>query len=303
MKRVLVTGATGFVGRPACELLSNLGFEVHGVSRNAGIDVPGVTTMHTVNLLVAGAPTSVIQSVQPSHLLHLAWDTPRNQQWMGLEHFPWVAASLELYRAFVEQEGQRAVFAGSCAEYDWNYHLLHEVETPAQPSNLYGAAKNAVQQLVAMVARDTSTSTAWARIFFLYGPHERPGRLVSDVCNALLEGRVIETTHGEQERDFLHVVDAARALVALVNSNVDGTFNVASGRCVPVREVIQILGKLTGRPELLAIGARPIASIEPQRVAADIGRLSKELGFVARYRLDEGLAATLDWWRAHGLAR
>ena len=67
---------------------------------------------------------------------------------------------------------------------------------------------------------------------------------------------------------------------------------------MPVRTVVQILGQLAGRPDLLAIGARAMPSDEPLRLAADVNRLHFEMGFVARYQLEDGLAATMDWWRS-----
>jgi nucleoside-diphosphate-sugar epimerase len=134
-------------------------------------------------------------------------------------------------------------------------------------------------------------------LFFLYGPHEPPGRLVSEVAAGLITGKRVETTAGLQERDFLHVADASEALVALMDSEVKGPINIASGKCVPVRQVVETLGQLGGRPDLLAIGARAAPPDEPARLAADVSRLRAELGFTPRYGLKDGLAATLQWWR------
>ena len=209
----------------------------------------------------------------------------------------WISASHELFRAFVEAGGRRAVFAGSFAEYDWDYETLHEARTPTRARSLYGAAKNAVRELVEISGRESNISTAWARISWVYGPHEPRGRLVSDVASDLLAGRKVETTPGNQERDFIYVADVARALEALLVGDVRGTVNVASGQCVPVRMVVQVLGQLAGRTDLLAIGAQAMPPGEPLRLAADVDRLRAEVGFVAGYRLEEGLAATLDWWR------
>ena len=297
MKRVLVTGATGFIGRHVLEPLLGRGYEVHGSSRSRRIDVPPDIVLHSVDLLAPGSPADLIRAVRPTHLLHLAWIPDPGRILMALENLSWAAASLELYRAFVEGDGQRAVIAGSCAEYDWSYELLHETQTPSRPSTIYGAAKNAVRQAVEMAGRHSGVGTAWARIFFLYGPHEPRRQLVPEVASALLAGRLVETTYGRQERDFLHVADAAEALAKLLDSPVLGTVNVASGECVPIHHVVEVLGDLTGRPDLLAIGARPSPACEAKRLAADITRLSREVGFVPRYGLEEGLSATLSWWR------
>lgn len=297
MKRVLLTGVSGFIGRHAVEPLLARGFEVHGVA-SAPHRLPDSVTLHTVDLLAPGAAERLVAQVKPTHLLHLAWVSNPGRAMMSLDNVRWVASSLELYRSFVEAGGRRAVLVGSCAEYDWTHPELHETQTPLRPRTVYGAAKNALREVVEAVARQADVSTAWARLFFLFGPHEPPGRLVSEIASGLVAGRVTSTTEGRQERDFLHVADAADALARLLDGTVTGSVNVASGQCVPVRRVIDTLGRLSGRPDLLAVGARPTSPDEPMRLAADVSRLRQEVDFTARYPLDEGLAATLQWWRS-----
>jgi nucleoside-diphosphate-sugar epimerase len=295
MKRVLVTGISGFIGHHVIAPLKTRGFEIHGSSR-AGVSQSGKTT-HAIDLLASNAPAELIARVKPTYLLHLAWVSNPGRAMMSQENDAWADASIELFRAFVRTGGRRAVFAGSSAEYDWNHELLRESETPLKPRTAYGVAKNRVGQGVEAEAARSGVGTAWARVFFLYGPHEPPGRLVSEVAAGLVAGRRVETTEGSQERDFLHVAEAAEALVGLLDSNVTGPINIASGECVPVRQVVETLGRISGRADLLAIGERPVPPDEPKRLAADVSRLKEELGFAPRYGLEDGLAATLQWWR------
>jgi len=296
MKRVLVTGISGFIGRHVVAPLLARGYRVHGAATRA-LDLHPEITLHATDLLAPGAAEMIIAEIEPTHLLHLAWVSNPGRALMSLDNLRWAAASLELYRAFAQHGGRRAVLAGSCAEYDWTCTHLHETDTPARPRTIYGVAKNAVRELVAAVGPQAGVSTAWARLFFLYGPHEPPGRLVSDIAAGLAAGRVTDTTAGRQERDFLHVADAAEALVRLLDGEVTGTVNIASGECVPVRRVADILAELSGRPDLVAIGARPTPPGEPPRLAADVTRLRQEVGFSPRHSLTEGLRATLNWWR------
>jgi nucleoside-diphosphate-sugar epimerase len=204
---------------------------------------------------------------------------------------------MELFRGFVRMGGRRAVFAGSCAEYDWAYETLHETDTPSNARTDYGRAKNAARDGIQRMATDAGVSTAWARIFFTFGPHEPLGRLVSDVASSLAAGEVVATTNGQQKRDYLYVADVAAALVALTESDVVGTINVASGESVPIRHIVELLGKLSRRSDLLAIGARASESEEPKRLVADVTKLRTELGILPRYRLEEGLETTFKWWQ------
>ena len=302
MKRVLVTGIGGFIGRHVVEPLLARGYAVHGMARVPRGVLRGVT-LHAADMLAPGAAAGLVAEIKPTHLMHLAWLNNPGRAMMSFDHMYWMAASAQLFRSFVVSGCRRAVFAGSCAEYDWSHSHLHETETPLRPHSMYGAAKNALRETAEALGRHSGASTAWARLFFLYGPHEPPGRLVSDIAAGLVDGRRTETTAGLQQRDFLHVADAGEALVRLLDSAATGSINVASGQCGPVRHVIDVLGKLSGRADLLSIGARPMSPGEPMRLAADIARLRDEVGFAPRYSLDEGLAATLQWWREENAQR
>jgi nucleoside-diphosphate-sugar epimerase len=138
---------------------------------------------------------------------------------------------------------------------------------------------------------------AWGRVFFLYGPHEAPGRLVSDVIQSLIERREAHCSDGTQQRDFMHVVDVGRAFAAVLDSDCTGPVNIASGVCVPVRSVVSTIGLLTQASDLIRFGAANRPN-EPPRLAASIDILHDRLGFRPRYDLESGLANTVDWWRA-----
>lgn len=296
MMRVLVTGGSGFIGRQAIPALSARGFDVHIAGRAAVVGPgPGVTA-HACDLLDAGATRVLLERVRPTHLLHLAWYATPGLFWTSLENLRWVAASLNLFLAFAEAGGTRAVMAGSCAEYDWAHSELDEVTTPLLPRTLYGQSKHALRSLLETAAPQASVQLAWGRVFFLYGPHEPPGRLVSDVAAALVARREIRCSDGSQERDYLHVEDAGRAFAALVDSVLTGPVNVASGACVPVRTILTTLGDLTGAAHLLKFGAanRPD---DPPRLSASVEILRSQLGFQPVYDLRTGLAHTVDWWR------
>ncbi len=369
MRRVLVTGGAGFVGRHAVAALIARGFEVHAVGRRAP---EGVHLVHPADLLDADARRAALRAAGASHLLHLAWVTEPGRYWQSPDNLDWTAASLDLVRGFREAGGTRAVVAGTCAEYDWTgidtltpvagprlpsppprgegraplvggetsgsggegacpeeapsetpphrrlparfggdgvaealspfagrgeasaIRCGHLTESaPCRPATLYGAAKDGLRRVLTGYAASTGLSLAWGRLFYLYGPGEAPGRLVGDAARALLAGHKFATSEGRQRRDFLHVADAGEAFAALLDSSVEGPVNIGSGAAVPVRAILETLGRLTDRPELIDFGARPLPPTEPACIEADIRRLVEDVGFRPRLSLDEGLRATL----------
>ncbi len=297
MKRVLVTGATGCVGRQAVPLLAQRGWEVHAVALGeAPTDLPG-PVWHVANLLERADARRVVEEARADALLHLAWFIAPGQWAKAPENLDWVTASLALGRAFREAGGRRMVVAGSCLEYDWDYGFCSERLTPCQPHTLYGTAKHALRLLLEGYARESALSLAWGRIFFLYGPWEHPDRLVPSVIRSLAKGERARCSHGRQVRDYLYAGDVADALVTLLESDVTGAVNVASGRAVTLRELANRAGELMGLSDRFDFGAIPAAPTDKPLVVADVSRLSTEVRWRPTISLDEGLTRTIAWWK------
>jgi nucleoside-diphosphate-sugar epimerase len=296
---VLVTGATGFIGRRCVAQLLERGDEVHGVSWAVRPEQPGVI-WHRLDILDGRAASELVAEVEPSHLLHLAWETSQGRYWTSTDNMRWLAASLELLWAFPRHGGRRAVLAGTCAEYRWNNQLCNERTTPLQPRTLYGACKHALHVAAEAFAIQTGLSLAWGRVFFLYGPGEKAGRLVPSVVVPLLRGDPAECSDGRQVRDFLHVEDAAGAFVALLASDATGPINVASGVPTPVAEVAETIGEIIARPDLVRLGAISAPPDDPEFLVADVTRLTDEIGWRPKHDLKSGLRQTVSWWRRSG---
>lgn len=298
MARVLVTGAGGFIGRAAVAGLRSRGMEIHAVSSRptaaAGDDQ---VRWHRANLLDPAAAAGLVKMVQPSHLLHLAWDL-RPGAWAGAgAHLDWLRASLALVEQFAEAGGRRVVTVGTCAEYDWSSGRCSELSTPLRPDTLYGAAKLALGQVAGAYGRQTGLSVAAGRVFFTFGPGEHPDRLIAAVIRALLEGRPAECSHGRQQRDFMFVEDVGDALAALLDSDVAGPVNIASGSAIAVRDLALLTGELTGRPDLVRLGARQSTVEEAPLVVADVARLRSEVGWTPRATVRSGLEQSIGWWQ------
>lgn len=301
MKRVLVTGATGFIGSHSLPRLLECGYEVHAAGGQRSPEAPSRDIVwHRANLLEPGKIASLVGKVQPTHLLHFAWYAVPGKYWTAPENLAWVRATINLMQEFSNHGGQRAVMAGSCAEYDWKFDYCSELFTPCRPATLYGACKHGTQVLLDAWSRQTGLSSAWGRIFFLYGPGEYPSRLVPSVINSLLRNEPARCTHGNQVRDFMHVADVAAAFVELLGSDVTGAVNIASGVSAPLKEVIHAIADHLKKSDLVKLGAVPVPAGEPDALIADVGRLREEVGFRPRYGLKQGIAQTIEHIKSVG---
>ncbi len=301
MSRVLLTGASGFIGSQAVAPLLDAGFEVHAVT-SAAAPVSALPDLwwEQADLHDPLATERLLERVAPTHLLHFAWYAEPGLYWRSAENLRWVEASLRLLRLFSEWGGRRAVLAGSCAEYAWEPHTICvEGETPCLPETLYGTSKHALRLVAERYAEEVGLSLAWGRVFFVFGPREDPSRLGGSVARALVRGEPALCSHGEQLRDFLYSADLADAFVALLRSSATGAVNVASGEPTGIRDLVQALADAAGRPDLVELGALPASPTEPAELLADVTRLRDEIGWTPPASLGQRAADTISWWRAH----
>lgn len=305
--RVLVTGASGFVGRWSVPALLGLGFDVHAVLSNSHAgEVPDElrgATVHRCDLLREESIDATLEQVQPTHLLHFAWIAQPGVYWNSPDNFLWLEASRHLLHRFSVLGGRRVVMAGSCAEYDWSGPGVFDerlgplANEAAQATPAYTKCKLRLHRLLEEFAARQQLSSAWGRIFFQYGPYEHPQRLVPSVIGSLLRGREALCTHGRQVRGFLHVADVGAAFAAILAGSVQGAVNVGSDERITLAELIERIARKIGRPDLVRLGARTAAE-EPPLLIPVTRRLLEETSWRPRFDLDEGLADTIDWWRA-----
>jgi nucleoside-diphosphate-sugar epimerase len=295
--RVLLTGATGFIGSHLARLLVAEGHTVAAVVRRQSsrwrihdveprLDIIWGDTYHVNGL------RAELDRARADVCVHMAWDSVSG--WSSPNAVDSAAGSLMLLRAVLESGCKRLVVAGSSFEYEATDDPLTE-ESPIRPQDLYGAAKHAVHLVAEQVARMNDASLAWLRIFNTYGTYDDERRLVPSIVRALLRDECVATTAGEQIRDYTHVEDVASAILKVAESRYNGPINIASGVAVSVRDVAVTTARLLGKAEKLRLGVLPYPPGEPMMNRADVRRLREEIGWVPRHDLGSGLAHTVNW--------
>lgn len=296
MKRVILTGADGFIGRQAILPLLDRNYEVHAVSNAEPPEELRFENVcwHKTNLLDVDETIILTQNIKATHLLHFAWFVEHGEFWSSEKNKTWVRASLDLLKNFRNNGGKRVVISGTCAEYDFKTDgILSEDSTPLKPQTLYGQSKLELQRRLA----ETNLDWAWGRIFFLYGENESPKRLISSVITSLLKDEFADCSHGNQIRDFMHVGDVADAFAALLDSNVNNCVNIASGEAKTVKEVVLLIADLLEKRKNVRFGIVPTPENEPELIVADVKKLSDEVKWKPSKNFSQGIEQTINWWK------
>jgi nucleoside-diphosphate-sugar epimerase len=299
---VLLSGASGFIGHHAIAPLQRRGFEVHAVSSREPPQEPvaRLATWHRVDLLDPAASSELVERLRPTHLLHLAWYAEHKLFWTSTENVRWVEASLGLLRAFGEAGGQRAVMAGTCAEYEWSTSGPRvEGHSALNPQSLYGVSKDALRRVSEAWCAERGIGFAWGRVFHVFGDREHPERLVASVARAVLKDRPAPCSHGRQLRDFLTTEDAADAFAALLDSSVPGGVNIGSGDATSIGELARRVASSAGNPTLARLGEVPANPSEPLDLTAEVTRLREEVGWTPSLTLAQGVERAVEWHRAN----
>jgi nucleoside-diphosphate-sugar epimerase len=209
-----------------------------------------------------------------------------------------VAANLRIARAFAQNGGERCLFAGTSAEYDWSLpHPCHESETALNPQMLYGACKLASYHALSSFFEQEKISWTWARFFCPFGPLEDQRRLIPKTCLRLLSGEDLQLDSASSLRDFLHVDDIASALYATLTSSVQGPVNIASGEALPVREIVTQIAFNLGRINKVHFAdAKPVGHSPIDAITADVTRLRDLVGWTTSVPFKTRLRQTCEWW-------
>ncbi len=286
--RVLVTGATGLVGARLVPLLAERGFHVVALARRARADLPGAASFLEADLLEPSQRERAVARAEPELCVHLAWITEPGVYLESPENARWAEATIALGAALARAGTKRLVAAGTCAEHAPAEAPLSEASAVGAIT-AYGREKSRAFDGLLSIARSTPLSLAWGRLFHLYGPGEDRRRLVPSILSRLARAEPAPLTHGASFIDLMHADDVARAFAFVLESDLEGAVQIASGTARRVRDVALEIGHATGRPDLVRVGALPSPPIDLGSRIADVARL-RSIGFSPSIELRDGLA-------------
>jgi nucleoside-diphosphate-sugar epimerase len=264
---VLLTGATGFVGRQVLRALGDRRIPVCAVIRAGSqgrlVEAQAVESIVTTHDLFAEHATWWAQVCKGiDTVIHAAWFAEPGSYLQSPKNSECLAGTLRFAEGAVQAGVRRFVGIGTCLEYDLSKGAL-SIQTRLRPSTPYAEAKAAAFTVLSERLFQRGVAFAWCRLFYLYGEGEDQRRLVPYLRQQLKAGEPAELTAGNQIRDYLDVREAGRMIVDAALGNVLGPVNVCSGVPVTVRELAERIADEYGRRDLLRFGARADNPADP----------------------------------------
>jgi GDP-4-dehydro-6-deoxy-D-mannose reductase len=309
--RVLITGITGFAGSHLAEHLVSRGDEVHGLAherppyRNLAA-VEGRVRIHEGDITLLEDVEGALAASNADAVVHLA----------GMA-VPTLAAAdpvaavrvnvlgtATVLTALERHAKTRMVLASSADVYGVPDRVPVDEDTPVRPANVYAATKVAAEALTRELAARHAAPVVILRPANQNGPRQHPGLAASAFAKQIAEAEaglaepVVRHGRLDAERDFLDVRDMARAYAAALSLGESGTFNVGTGRAVPIAEILDTLIALARIPVRAELDPSRVRAGQPTRLALDATRFRQKTDWSPRIALADSLRDTLDFWRS-----
>lgn len=306
-RRVLVTGAGGFIGSHVTRALLSAGAEVYAMSSSVSsllpvrlADIAADLRIVEANVADRSAMDAMARAVKPEMVAHLAAFTHVGKSFRRVDESLTtnIHGTVNLLLA-LNGEYERFVYTGTSEIYG-------DVPTPfredarVNPVSPYSVSKYAGERYCLMFHQAYGWPVVCLRPFNAYGPWQTPDRIVPEIILTALQGRELLTTEGTQTREFNFVTDLADGFVAALSApDVAGqVINLGCGQDIAIRDLTRQVLDLMGNPIEARIGALPHRPTEIWSMYCDNTRARELLGWHPAHTLEEGLSATIDWYRA-----
>ena len=297
--KVLITGASGFVGWPIVQKLAAKGYEVMAFSRNPPrVSLKSPVHWIKTDLSVPSTFRQTVQSFAPEVLIHLAWE--------GIPDFSFeksrqnLAQSLDLISSVINVGSCKKILtAGSCLEFGRLKGECLESETGG-PNDNFTWAKHSIRSWLEIMCIQNKITMGWLRVFYVHGPRQRLESLIPNILNHLKTGTLPPLRTPKNANDFVFVDDVAEAfLLAAEREFPSGIYNLGSGDSTPVLEVCRHAERIVSGSDFLTnqLELQTPDALSDVNFWANTARASKHLGWAPQTSLTEGIERTWQYMR------
>jgi len=301
-KRVLVTGASGFVANCAVRRLLNENCDVHILLRDEAkmwrlSDIQDRLHIHRANIIDAAAVRSVMQAAAPEVVLHLAAYGAYEAQAEARHILETnILGAYNVLEASIAAKVRLFINTGSSSEYGYRNEAMQESDRVI-PNSVYAVAKAAQTHLCGLLAQSGEMAVVTFRLFSVYGPWEEPARLFPTILQRARAGLRLEMVSPDTVRDFIYVEDVLDALLnfdALTRMKGE-VFNLGSGRQSTMRDVVAAVQAAVGDRSEVRWGGMKARRWDSTCWQADISKARTELGWEPKISLLDGVQRMAEW--------
>jgi len=302
-KTILLTGAAGFIGRHILKEAARQGSQDRWILTDLSVPnswwgLPEFTKFVEGNLCEAPHVQSIMDTWSPDVIIHMAgWigraSTPENREALLRANLMSTFYILDAIKA----KGMAApvfllpstglIYGDKKGPFKEDFQLA--------PLDDYSLSKLLAEQTLQTFANHGVVRSCVIRPAVVYGEGQKSSMFIPSLVSALLNGQRFSMTAGEQKRDMLFVSDLARAILLLVRDEVEGVFNVGTGKGLPMKDVGELAGEVFGKPELLGFGEIPYRNNEVWDYALDPKHLMETTGWKPEIELASGIRRTIEW--------
>ncbi|MDP2647773.1 MAG: GDP-mannose 4,6-dehydratase [Candidatus Yanofskybacteria bacterium] len=310
MKKVLITGGTGFVGSNFVYKFLELKDEVHLLVRPEAKfwriePVKNRVKLHNVDITKENDVEKFISELKPDFILHFATYGAYQgiQQDVGMTVQTNVLGTINLLRACAKTGFSCFINTGSSSEYGEKDHAIREDEI-LEPNNLYGVTKAAATMYAHFLAKKENLPLVTMRLFSVFGPYEEPVRLMPALVRAALRGERFEAPSPSIVRDFIFIEDVIGAYLKAIEriDSIKGQiFNIASGEEHSIRESVETVEKISDIKIEASYGKVLPRQEEPKMWVADITKAKTQLNWKPTHSFSGGLSKFITWTRENNL--
>lgn len=300
--KILITGATGFIGS---YLLSKLIAEGHSIAiliRNES-DYWRIRELISECHVIYGNYDTIenceneILSYNPEVVYHIGWsgvgNDQRNNDTMVTKN---INSTLALAKILLKSNVKTFIGLGSQAEYGPYYSAINE-SYATNPTTLYGIAKLSAYNILKYYLEKSNIRFCWLRLFSSYGPKDNDIWLIPYLTNSISKGIKPSLTKGEQIWDYIYIDDVITALLAVgFSNNASGVYNLGSGIGHSLKKIITLIRDKVNPKVELGFGEVPYRNDQVMVLKADNTRLCLETGWTPETYINEGLEKTINWF-------
>jgi len=270
VQKILLTGATGFVGKQIVKFLCEFDVELYLVVRDK--DALGsefhqkvVKKIYTPDLFSKPSEWWEKKCEGIDIIVHAAWYTEPGLYLNSIKNTDCLIGSINLANGATKAGIKRFVGIGTCFEYDLTSGVI-SIETPIRPGSIYAGTKASLFFTLSNLFASKGIEFCWCRLFYLFGEGDDPRRLVGQIRTKLALREKVELTSGNQIRDYLDVSVAGEMIAETVLSNAIGPVNICSGIPITVRQLAEGVAAEFDGSDLLHFGVRPENPTDPKCV-------------------------------------